>query len=226
LSDSAFAQALVKKGERALTSAKANLREGDMDGAVNRAYYAMFNIARAALLGAGIPESELPRSHNGLIGAFGEQAVKVRRLDPELGRALNKTESLRLQADYTGLQIDRPTAEGAVARAEVFVRTVEREFGLEGMAAQTDLSPDGSKTIDEEKQEGSVRDHTSETSAASHPWSLEETQRRAAEDWRRNYYDKRAKDGPQVDSSHTGDHIDKKDVQSERDVGLDMDPEQ
>jgi hypothetical protein len=94
------------------------------------------------------------------------------------------------------------------------------------MAAQTDLSPDGSKTIDEEKQEGSVRDHTSETSAASHPWSLEETQRRAAEDWRRNYYDKRAKDGPQVDSSHTGDHIDKKDVQSERDVGLDMDPEQ
>jgi uncharacterized protein (UPF0332 family) len=91
LNDSAFAQALVKKGERALVSAKANLREGDMDGAVNRAYYAMFNIARAALLRAGLPESELPRSHNGLIGAFGEQAVKVRGLDPDLGRALSKT---------------------------------------------------------------------------------------------------------------------------------------
>jgi uncharacterized protein (UPF0332 family) len=141
LSDSAFAQALVKKGERALLSAKVNLREGDMDGAVNRAYYAMFNIARAALLNAGVPESELPRSHNGLIGAFGEEAVKVRKLDPDLGRALSKTESLRLRADYTGLPIDQPTAEGAVARAEVFVRTVEREFGLEGIAGRADLNP-------------------------------------------------------------------------------------
>jgi hypothetical protein len=94
------------------------------------------------------------------------------------------------------------------------------------MAAQADLSPDGSKNIGEEKQEGSVRDHTSETSAASHPWSLEETQRRAAEDWRRNYYDKRAEHGPQVDSSHTGARIDKEDAQPERDVGLDFDPEQ
>jgi hypothetical protein len=101
LSDSAFAQALVKKGERALASANANLREGDMDGAVNRAYY----------------------------------------------------------------------------------------------------------------------------SAMSQPWSLEETQRRAAEDWRRNYYDKRAERGPGADSSHASDRIDKENVQPERDVGPDFDPE-
>jgi acetyl-CoA acetyltransferase len=68
LSDSAFAQALVKKGERALATANTNLREGDMDGAVNRAYYAMSNIARAALLRAGIPESELPRSQTVSLG--------------------------------------------------------------------------------------------------------------------------------------------------------------
>jgi uncharacterized protein (UPF0332 family) len=60
LSDSTLAQALVKKGERALATAKVTLRDGDMDGAVNRAYYAMFNVARAALLISGVPESELP----------------------------------------------------------------------------------------------------------------------------------------------------------------------
>jgi uncharacterized protein (UPF0332 family) len=206
-------------------SAKVNLREGDMDGAVNRAYYAMFNIARAALLSAGVPESELPRSHNGLIGAFGEEAVKVRKLDPDLGRALSKTESLRLRADYMGVPIDRPTAEGAVARAEVFVRTVEREFGLEGMATYVDINPDASKNMDEEKQSSSVRDHAAETSATSLPWSLEETQRKAAENWRRNYYDKRAEHGPQVDSSPTSDRIEKENVQPARDVGLDFDPE-
>ena len=59
-----------RRGERALVSARANLREGDMDGAVNRAYYAMFNIARAALLRSGVPESELPRAHNGLRVSF------------------------------------------------------------------------------------------------------------------------------------------------------------
>ena len=71
MSDSTFAQALVKKGERALATAKVTLRDGDMDGA-----YAMFNVARAALLISGVPESELPKSHNGLIGAFGEERLR------------------------------------------------------------------------------------------------------------------------------------------------------
>jgi hypothetical protein len=109
-------------------------------------------------------------------------------------------------------------------RAEVFVRTVEREFGLEGMTPQADLSPGASKNIAEEKQEGSIHDRT-DTSAMSQPWSLEETQRRAAEDWRRNYYDKRAERGPGADSSHASDRIDKENVQPERDVGPDFDPE-
>jgi uncharacterized protein (UPF0332 family) len=225
LNDSAFAQALVKKGERALVSAKVNLLEGDMDGAVNRAYYAMFNIARAALLSAGIPESELPRSHNGLIGAFGEESVKVRKLDPDLGRALSKTESLRLRADYMGVSVDQPTAEGAVARAEAFVRTVVREFGLEGSAAQADLNHDASKNVNEEKRSSSVRDPAAEASATFRPLSLEETKRKAAENWRRNYYDKRTEHGPQADSSHTSDRTDKENVQPERDVGRDFDPE-
>jgi uncharacterized protein (UPF0332 family) len=187
----------------------------------------MFNVARAALLNSGVPESKLPKTHNGLIAAFGEEAVKARKLDPNLGRALSKTESLRLMADYTGHQIDQPTAEGAVARAELFIRTVEREFGLEGLATQPGLNPDASKTVDEKNQASSVPDHSAETSATLQPLSLEETQRNAALKWRRDYYDRRAS-GLEPDLKPAGAEekslgIDK--THPGLDTGLDFDPE-
>ena len=59
------------KGERAAVSAKLLLEAGDLDGACNRAYYAMFDAARAALLVSDAPiESEVARTHSGLIAAF------------------------------------------------------------------------------------------------------------------------------------------------------------
>ena len=43
------AKELLDKAERALASAQVLLDIGDVDGACNRAYYAMFDAARAAL---------------------------------------------------------------------------------------------------------------------------------------------------------------------------------
>lgn len=95
---SALIDALVRKSRRALRSARLDLHDGDTDGAVNRSYYAMVNAAQAALLSSGVPEDKLPRTHSGLISAFGEQAVKSGKVDAEFGRAIRKTESLRLRA--------------------------------------------------------------------------------------------------------------------------------
>lgn len=77
-----FVSSLVRKGERPIRSAHLNLRDGDPDSAVNRSYYAMFNVARAALLSAGLPEGQLPRAHRGLIEAFRTHAVQTGRIDP------------------------------------------------------------------------------------------------------------------------------------------------
>ncbi|MGH7746181.1 MAG: HEPN domain-containing protein [Steroidobacteraceae bacterium] len=55
-----FARALVRKSERALKVARLALSAGDTDSAVSRSYYAMFDIARAALLRAGVAEDTLP----------------------------------------------------------------------------------------------------------------------------------------------------------------------
>ncbi len=45
----------MTKAERAAVSAKLLLEAGDVDGACNRAYYAMFDAARAALLVSSAP---------------------------------------------------------------------------------------------------------------------------------------------------------------------------
>ena len=71
-------RARLIKAIRALASARLLLDAGDTDGTCNRAYYAMFDAARAALAGEDTPETT--RTHSGLIAAFGLQLVKPGRL--------------------------------------------------------------------------------------------------------------------------------------------------
>ena len=180
-----FARSLVRKSKRALRSARIALQDGDPDGAVNRSYYAMFDIARAALLSAGVPEHELPRTHAGVIAAFGQHAVQSGLVDPELARSLGRTESLRLRADYTGTETDANRAADTVAHAETFVDTVERVFDLEGPYRESELDNDepdsGSKVS--EPSDGVGRMETSYPQPQ--PFSLEEERRQARENWLR-----------------------------------------
>ena len=94
-------QVLMVKAQRALASARLLLDSGDVDGACNRAYYAMFDAARAALLSIHAPvPAEVARTHSGLIAAFSLHLVKPGLVSVENGRSLNKVEDLRLIADY------------------------------------------------------------------------------------------------------------------------------
>lgn len=86
---SSLIDALMRKSRRALRSARLDLHDGDTDGAINRSYYAMLNAARAGLLSAGVHEDQLPKTHSGLISAFGERVVKSGKVDPEFGRSMN-----------------------------------------------------------------------------------------------------------------------------------------
>jgi len=113
---SPFVRNLARKSQRAMRSARLGLEDGDADGAINRAYFAMFNIARAALLCAGVPEEGLPSEHKELIAALRQYAVQTGQIDRDLAGVLNKAENLRLQADYTGAEIEPPFAAEAVRR--------------------------------------------------------------------------------------------------------------
>lgn len=122
-------QDLIAKARQASASAELLLKTGDMDGACNRAYYAMFDAARAALLVSTAPmEPEVARTHGGLIAAFSLHLVKTGRVAVELGKALNRAEELRLAADYKGDVIDADTAGEAVRQAHTFVGAMLAAF--------------------------------------------------------------------------------------------------
>lgn len=123
------AQDLLAKALQAAASAKVLLDTGDTDGACNRAYYAMFDAARAALLASGSPVApEIAKTHNGLISAFSLHLVKPGRVPVELGKALNKTEELRLMADYKGDPVEEEDAAWAVSQAQTFVHAMQTTF--------------------------------------------------------------------------------------------------
>lgn len=123
---------LMAKSRRAAASARLLLNIGDVDGACNRAYYAMFDAARAALSSSRAPvETEMIKTHGGLIAAFSLHLVKTGQVPIELGKALNKIEDLRLIADYTGDPVEIKKANWAVQQAEIFVQAMQSTFSPE-----------------------------------------------------------------------------------------------
>ncbi len=118
-------EGLLAKAERALESADLLLSAGDPEGACNRAYYAMFDSARAALLQIA-PDFVEIRTHGGLISAFSQHLVKPGHIPVELGKAINATEDMRVAADYKSEPINLDNAAWAVAEAHRFVVAVRR----------------------------------------------------------------------------------------------------
>ncbi len=123
------AEGLLQKAGTALSSAKLLLASGDADGACNRAYYTMFEAARAALMAFQRSDEVLTiKTHSGLISSFSLLLVKSGLIDIELGKALNKVEDLRLIADYKGDAITIDDAGWAVEQADLFLATVRSSF--------------------------------------------------------------------------------------------------
>lgn len=121
--------ALMAKAVRASASARALLDLADIDGACNRAYYAMFDAARAALLASGAPvQPDIGKTHSGLISAFGQHLVKNGPISKELGRLLKRAEEIRLVADYKGDSVEPEDAREMVEQADVFVAAMRAAF--------------------------------------------------------------------------------------------------
>ncbi|MDR2838274.1 MAG: HEPN domain-containing protein [Azonexus sp.] len=119
----------MAKADTACSSARTLLNLGDVDGASNRAYYAMFDAARAALLASGAPvEPDIGRTHSGLIGAFGNFMVKNGLVTKDMGRLLNRAHEIRQIADYKGDSVELSDAKEMVEQAETFVAAMRAEF--------------------------------------------------------------------------------------------------
>lgn len=116
---------LIARARRSATSANLLFDAADMNGACNRAYYAMFDAARAALLVDN--ESLKPESiktHSGLIAAFSLHLIKSGRIPTHYGKSLRQADQIRLTADYSDEEIDRGTTSAAIDEANRFVEAV------------------------------------------------------------------------------------------------------
>lgn len=122
-------QDLITKAERAIESAKLLHEAGDVDGACNRAYYAMFDAAKAVLL-ATVPtiDPTIGKTHSGLISAFGLHMVKTGLMPVEFGRAFNRAHDIRQVADYTGDLIESDDVNWLIQQATDFVALVKADF--------------------------------------------------------------------------------------------------
>ena len=114
--------ARIAKARRALATAAVDLEAGDVEACINRAYYAVFHAARAALATLGIE----PRKHAGVWSLFDQHFIITRRFDVSLSRTLHDLFERRSDADYGDFpDITREEAEAFLQRAEVFVSTLE-----------------------------------------------------------------------------------------------------
>jgi uncharacterized protein (UPF0332 family) len=111
----------MAKAAQAAVSARVLLDTGDADGACNRAYYAMFDAARAALVASGFDEG---KTHKGVLNAFSDRLVKNGPLSKEMGRLLKHAETRRYVADYESVPVDLSDAQEMVEQAELFVEAI------------------------------------------------------------------------------------------------------
>jgi uncharacterized protein (UPF0332 family) len=121
------AKDLMAKALQAAASAKLLLDTGDADGASNRAYYAMYDAARAVLLVSG---HSIGKTHKGVLNAFSDHLVKNGPLPKEMGRLLKHAEAFRYVADYEGDQVELNDAREMVKQAETFIAAMRAEFML------------------------------------------------------------------------------------------------
>jgi uncharacterized protein (UPF0332 family) len=117
---------LLQKADQAVASAKVLLDTADTEGACNRAYYGMFDAAKASLALVGAPQEVVDsKSHSGVLQAFGLYVVKAGRMPAEFGRSLRRVEEMRGAADYSTKDIPDEKAQWAVDEAVAFVAAVK-----------------------------------------------------------------------------------------------------
>lgn len=113
--------ALQEKSEQALSDAELLLENGSVEASINRGYYAVFQIARAALL----TKEESPDTHSGVIRRFGYHFVRTGQVPDDVGDTLTTAQSMRGRADYkASSDLNQEDAANLVEDARQFLEVV------------------------------------------------------------------------------------------------------
>lgn len=117
---------LLLKASQSVSAAKVLLDNGYSDYAVSRAYYGMFYVTQAFLIGEGMSFS----SHAGVISAFGRDFARTGKVPIQFHRFLIDAQDLRNTGDYGQLNaISVDQANEQITNAEMFLKLAEDLIG-------------------------------------------------------------------------------------------------
>jgi uncharacterized protein (UPF0332 family) len=130
-------KALLQKAQDSLRGARLLAGDGLYDFAVSRAYYTMFYVAEALLLGQGLSFS----TPSAVVAAFGRRFANTGIVPVEFHRYLIDGQDMRTIGDYsTGCRLTEAEASEQVARAVRFLELAERLIGPLPPPASEDTS--------------------------------------------------------------------------------------
>lgn len=117
---------LLRQAQESLVAAKLLDTAGYHGFAASRAYYTMFYVAQAFLLGKGLSFSR----HSGVIAAFGQHFAKTGLVPPLFHRYLIRGLEVRHAGDYDSEKIVTPEeSKEQLDRAEQFLKLAEQLIG-------------------------------------------------------------------------------------------------
>ena len=117
---------LVLKARQSVSAAKILLENGYPDYAASRAYYSMFYVAEAFLIGEGMSFS----SHAGVISAFGRNFARTGKVPIQFHRFLIDAQDLRNAGDYGQLNaVSVEQANEQIMNAEMFLELAANLIG-------------------------------------------------------------------------------------------------
>jgi uncharacterized protein (UPF0332 family) len=117
-----------------LTKAKKNIHSAQLlldnrmfDDAANRAYYAVFHAALAALAAIGAQTERM--SHEAAQSNFSSELIQKRKVYPGRFKSyLPELHAVRIDADYRLIVVSKKVATQQIKKAKEFVERVEREL--------------------------------------------------------------------------------------------------
>jgi len=124
------AERYLAKARESLASARADVKARRYNSAANRAYYAAFQAAVAALINAGIRPANDDWGHRFVMSQFSGKLIRRRKLLPAALRStLGELFDRRVTADYRAENVSSGDARGAVKRAGRLVDSVSVASG-------------------------------------------------------------------------------------------------
>lgn len=119
----------LKKAQDNLTLARYCLENGYYDASANRAYYAAFQAAIAALSAQGITNEKY--EHKWVQATFNRALIHQRKIYPSrISSALSDLLFIRNRADYLDEPLSKKKATSQFAQTEDFVGLILKELNL------------------------------------------------------------------------------------------------